>query len=263
MRRISCCLILFLFILTHFVSAQQIVDAYQLSTSNADMLSANGIYIGKNPSALPTSKHHKIQFSQLLPYSISNLNSNSFSYSKNIKNKAFAIEYLQSGLDDYKEHLVCLVTSTELSKNLSLGIKIVNRTRVLQEVAWDNSIQYEIGIQQYLNKNFQLGIHYIHHSFDDDIKQRLCIAIQNSWGKKINGFANFEMKENGTLYARAAINYNIQPNISVRIGWSNRESLFSSGLAYTWRSFSVELGTSIHQNLGLSYGAGFCFNILY
>ena len=77
----------------------------------------------------------------------------------------------------------------------------------MQDLGWRYSYQYELGLQQDLSKSLKIGIHYINTSNDEFNKQRLCIALNNRWGNKLNAYTNIEMKDNGTVYTRIGFNY--------------------------------------------------------
>lgn len=261
MKRILCCWII---IFANYAEAQVVFDAYGMATSSADLFSSKGIFISKNPASIASIEFTSIQTSQIIPYSIPNFSTNAFSISGRIKNKCFALEYAQSGIHQLKAHYLSLTTGLKLSKNIDLGIKIINRTQAILEE--EKSVEYhvEAGLIQQLNKKIKSAIYLKYRTtkaISEFNKTTVFIGISYLIDPKFISYLKVSMDEEGQFNSNVALEYNLKKYIHCRIGWNGNENGFCGGLGYCLKNINIDVSTSYHNNLGMSYGAGLCYKI--
>lgn len=249
---------------TSFADAQVIYDAYGMSTASADLISPNGIFISKNPASVVNINSTSFLTSQIIPFSIPNLSANTISIVGKWKSKGYALEYSQSGIKQYKVHYFSFSNAIKISKKIDLGLKLLSRTQVLIDA--DNYTNYgiEIGIVQHLSNRFNTGIHLKYRtskSISAFEKSSVAVGLNYYIDPKLIGYVTMEMSETGEIYLRSAFDYSIKKFLSTRIGWSSTEGSFCGGIGYSIKQLKVEVSTSYHNNLGMSYGAALCYTI--
>lgn len=239
--------------------AQVMYDSYTMSMASADVCSSRGMYMARNPASIAEQKNVMIGVSQLMPFGISGLSTNSFYVSGRYKKQGYSFDYAQQGIEGYREHLSSVTAGMQLSKNLSLGVKIKSIALVAAEEPLQMNYLLELGIVERIGNKLSTGIHFKlrTHSFstvfqNTALSMGLCYLLD----PKLPFYFSIEMSELGPTKIRAALEYTIGKALAVRLGWNNKDAALSSGFAYHFKKYSIEVSTSYHNRLGLSYGAG-------
>ncbi len=263
MRKILCSWLLYLF--ASAANAQIIFDAYSLSTASADLISSKGIFLTKNPAGVVNIEGFTVEFSQIIPYSIPNLSTNAISVKGKWKENRFALEYAQTGIRQFKAHYWGLSTGLKISKNTDLGIKILTRTQPIINEQTSFTFLLEGGIIQQPFSRLKTAL-LLKYRMNEDIseytKSSISIGVEYVIDPTFINYLSIEMNELGELYFRAAIDYTIKKNISIRIGWNSNENSICGGFSYGLKNMKIEMSTSYHNNLGMSYGAALCYRII-
>lgn len=257
-----CCCILLCFIKTSY--GQVLIDSYQISTASADVCSGNGVFIYKNPANITAIDFSRIQLTQILPYSIQSLRTNTFSISHFYKNVKYSFDIVQSGKDYFRTNHFGLTTGINLSKNISLGTKIIYHNEVKLDNFRNSLLTAELGFGQTFSRNFQYGLHLKYNAsstpsevYKSSLKIGTCYKIEH----KLKLYLSIEMIQNGDFSANMAIDYRIQKNIGIRLGWSSLKTAIGSGIVYDLKKYTIEMGTSYHPQLGYSYGMGLGYKL--
>ncbi len=248
-----------LILLVRSANAQLLYDSYSMATSSADVCSARGTYLGRNPASIAQQKSTQIGLEQILPYSISSLRANLFYFSSKYKNQYYALEYQQQGIDGYREYLSGLSVGMNVHENMLLGIKIVGAALNIQEESIQMRYRVELGIVQHLHKKLEAGLHIrLRTNKTIEVWQNtaLSMGLRYLLDSKLPLHVSVEMSELGPTRVRAAMEYMLGKALAVRLGWNNKDAALSGGIGYNLGKYSLNMSTSYHNRLGLSYGLG-------
>lgn len=243
-------------------NAQHIFDAYSMSTASADLCSSTGIFISKNPAGIVDIDYSSIQASQVLHFSIALLSTNSLSIKSKFKNKGYAIEYSQAGLQNFKINLISFTTGLKLSKNSSFGVKIINRILPTDEQEIQSVFSVELGAIQQISSQLKSALHLKYNAnsnLTSTTKSTLGMGLSYLIDPKFVSYVAIEMNEDGLFTGRAAVAFTMSKHMSTSLGWSSSETNLGGGIRYSINKIDFEMSTSYHNNLGMSYGAGLCY----
>ncbi len=239
--------------------AQVMYDSYTMSIASADVCSGRGTYLGRNPASIAEQQNGMIGVSQLMPFGISGLSTNTFYVSGKYKKQGYSFDYSQQGIEGYKEHLASLTAGMQLNQNLSLGIKMVSAAVFINEETTQLKYRVELGIVERFGHKLSAGIHLklrTNKSIEVFQNTALSMGLCYLLDSKLPFYVSVEMSELGPNRIRAGMEYLIGKALAVRIGWNNKDAALSSGLNYRFRRYNIEMSTNYHNRLGLSYGVG-------
>jgi hypothetical protein len=240
-------------------SGQVMYDSYTMSIASADVCSSRGTYLGRNPGSIAEQENVMIGVSQLMPFGISGLRTNTLYVSGKVNKQGYSFDYSQQGIEGYKEHLASLTAGMKLNQNLSLGVKIVSAIVLIREETIQKNYRVELGIVERFSNKLSAGIHLklrtnkaIVVFQNTALSMGLCYLLDS----KLPFYVSIEMSELGPTRIRAGMEYLIGKALAVRIGWNNKDAALSSGLNYRFKKYNIEMSTNYHNRLGLSYGVG-------
>lgn len=247
------------FLMVETAYAQVLYDSYSMATSSADVCSNKGFFLGRNPASVAEQKSMQFGIEQCLPYSIRELQSNLLYFSGKYKKQGYAFEYQQQGIEEYREHLASLSTGMKVHEKISIGIKIVSAAMKVREENLQMRYRVELGLVQYLHKKIELGLHLklrTNKTIEVFQNTALSMGMRYLLDPKLPIHVSVEMSELSPTKVRAAMEYMLGKALAVRLGWNNKDAALSGGIAYNMRKYFVNMSTSYHNRLGLSYGLG-------
>jgi hypothetical protein len=230
-----------------------------MSIASADVCSGRGTYLGRNPASIAEQQNLMIGVSQLMPFGISGLSTNTFFLSGKVKKQGYSFDYSQQGIEGYKEHLASLTAGMQLNQNLSLGVKIVSAAVFISEETTQLKYRVELGIVERFGNKLSAGIHLkLRTSKSIEVFQNTALSMGLCYllDSKLPFYVSVEMSELGPTRIRAGMEYLIGKALAVRIGWNNKDAALSSGIYYRFKKYNIEMSTNYHNRLGLSYGVG-------
>jgi hypothetical protein len=230
-----------------------------MSIASADVCSSRGTYLRRNPASIAEQQNLMFGVSQLMPFGISGLSTNTFFLSGKVKKQGYSLDYSQQGIEGYKEHLASLTAGMQLSQNLSLGVKIVSAAVFISEETIQLKYRVELGIVERFGNKLSAGIHLkLRTSKSIEVFQNTALSMGLCYllDSKLPFYVSVEMSELGPTRIRAGMEYLIGKALAVRIGWNNKDAALSSGLNYRFKKYNIEMSTNYHNRLGLSYGVG-------
>lgn len=244
------------------IHAQVFNDAYTIATASADMCSSNGLMLNKNPANITGVEQAQIRLSQVIPYSIPALQGNAISTTFRIKQTFFSLEYAQLGKENFKHHLLNIVSGIRIDQKTSIGTKIVFHQYKQFEIEQNPYFSAELGMNQILSKKMKYGIQAVYQINDSrayDNESFIKIGCSYALDQKLNTYCSVKMNQYGLLVGSMAIEYKLHKNISSQAGWNTLESAFCTGIQYHIKRSKIEIGSSYHPILGFSYAVGLCY----
>lgn len=251
---------LFLGIWVNCLSQSQI-DAYSLATSSADICSPQRSVLNRNPASIVDLSHQGISVNSVLPYGLSSLRSSSIGYTGKVWQKPIALDYAVSNFEQYSEHLFALSTGMKIAEHWNVGIKLIDkiiRTEENLQSVW----HVELGVVEKHSKALSTGLYFRYKNKQEDVglnQTKIAIGIQYQLNSYIKNFSSVEASKNSKIALRTAFTFDWKKAVQMHLGFSSVDAPISTGISLRVQSIDVNLSTSYHQQLGISYGMGLCY----
>lgn len=251
---------LFLGIWMNCLSQSQI-DAYSLATSSADIYSPKRSVLNRNPASIVDLQHHGISVNSILPYGLSSLRSSSIGYTGKVWQKPLGLEYSISNFEQYSEHLIAFATGLKIAEHWNVGIKLIDK--IIRAEENNRSIWHvELGVVEKHSKNLSTALHFSYKNKQEDVdlnQTKLAIGIQYQFNSFVKNFTCVEANNNSKIAMRTAFTFDWKKSTQLHLGFSSVDAPISTGISLSVYSIDVNLSTSYHQQLGISYGMGLCY----
>lgn len=242
-------------------SSQSQIDAYSLATSSADICSPQRSVLNRNPASIVDLPHHGISVNSILPYGLSSLRSSSIGYTGKVWQKPIALDYAISNFEQYSEHLFAFTTGLKIAEHWNVGIKIIDKLIRAEENI--RSVWHaEIGVVEKHSKALSTGLYFSYKNKQEDVgfnKTKLGIGIQYQFNSYLKNFTCVEASKNSNIAMRTAFTFDWKKSTQLHLGFSSVDAPISTGISIKVQSIDVNLSTSYHQQLGISYGMGLCY----
>lgn len=246
------------------VQAQGLYDVYTMQTASADLCRLRERFMFSNPACITEIKDNTLALSEVIPYGISKLKINLFSSTFLLKNKAFAIDFMQTGFSTYNDRRVSICTGIKLNTKHTIGIKIIAQQERITREYQHNKYDAELGLIEQFHVKTTIALHLKLKLLNADKsvdRNSLSIGLNHLPIPTMVCMLNVEANELGEFLLRSGIEYSIDKQIHIRMGWSSKEAAFCGGIGYKVQRIKLDCGTAFHNRLGFSYAAGVCYSI--
>lgn len=223
----------------------------QLKGTDAIYFNTASVASSKNDFGLDVSFENK--------YNISAINTFSLGLFKKIQGNTFVLSAIQHGNDVLNEKDIALGISRKLFDKFYLGTKFHLNRLSIQEYGSSNSFSADVSLNSTINNTLSLstsinniGSTKLSKIFEKPLRMAIGLAYHPS--DKINFIVEAEKIEDRPISPKLGIIYDFSKNLQLRTGVDAGRSIFGFGFIYCLKNFSINLGYSIHNELGPSPG---------
>lgn len=229
-----------------------------LATISEQLKGTDAIYF--NTASVGNSKNNLgLDVSFENKYNISSVNTFSLGLFKKFQGNTFVITAVQQGNDVLNEKDFALGISRQLFDKFYLGTKFHLNRLSIQEYGSSNSFSADISLNSNINHTLSIstsinniGSTKLSKVFEKPVRMAIGLAYHPS--DKVNFIVEAEKIEDRPISPKLGIIYDFNQSLQLRTGVDVSRSIFGFGFIYSMKNFSINLGYSIHNELGSSPG---------
>ncbi len=263
-------LILFFVLITavNYSFSQNNPGAKQIAMSNSDVALSNDVFsIFNNPAGLAQMNWREIGvYYSPAPFGFTELANGFVAYNEPFSFGNLTIGGMNYGFDLYKENKIVIGYSYNYLNTIFAGVAFNYHTVSIQRYGNDASFYLDVGALVYLNNNLRWGFswHNINRATFGTEKDQIPTIFNSGFSYdllsnfSINLAVEKELKYNASF--RFGIEYDIIKYLTIRTGFSNEPSRYSTGIGINYSNFSLDYAMFTNQDLGLTHQAGIVFS---
>lgn len=179
----------------------------------------------------------------------------------------FGLKAVYSGFTDYNETQLGLAYGRSLGQKIDIGVQFNYHGIKVGEYGSGSAISFEIGTLLHLSDKLNAGIQIRNPAggkFGKEGQEKLPFVYAAGVGydasDKFFISVEIEKEEGQPVNINAGFQYKFIPLLSAKAGISSATSTAWLGVGVNMKSFSVNITTSYHPQLGISPGLLFLFN---
>jgi len=259
--------VLVFFCFTSIIYSQYNPGAKQIALANSDVALSNDVFsIFTNTGGLSQMNWREIGiYYSPAPFGFTELSNGFIAYHEPISLGSIGIGFMTSGFDLYRESRFMIAFSHKYFNKLFTGISVNYHHVSIKNYGSDGAIYVDLGGLFYLLDNLRCGfsLHNINHAsfgnYDDQIPVILNsgISVDINTNFTLNLALEKDIRYNASIMV--GLDYQIIKYLSLRSGFSNEPSRFTSGIGIHYLYFNLDYAVFTHTDLGLTHQVGFVF----
>ena len=215
-----------------------------------------------NIAALPLSGKTSIALSLSQYYMLPEMSYKTITFAiPTSKINALGMHYTNFGTPSYNEQRLAIQYAQLLGKSISIGLELDYLHCGTSDIYYDkyHRITFATALQLYLSKDLTLGFYAFNPlsvNLNETYNQKIPTIIKIGMGYNIAPqlLAAVEFEKN--IYMKHCINTGLEYKafefLDIRIGFSSQPIIYSVGIGFKRKSWSIDFSTQMHNQLGIS-----------
>lgn len=175
-----------------------------------------------------------------------------------------SLNFTSYGIDEFRQNRVGLGYGMKLSGGLSLGMQIDWYQTSISNYGQNSQLSFRIGGIYKISKDLMAGIHIsnpigLEIADNHPIPSLFNADIQWTISSQVNLGGGLVKDIDEELGIKAAVHYQIHPNLKLFFGVLSKPAKFSFGFSVDLNNFSIQSAGTYHQYLGFSPSAGLTY----
>jgi hypothetical protein len=255
-------LLLFFYLLSiinlSFSQGYQPVGSKSASMAGASVTTSDLWAHFNNPGAISESKEIQVGFTYQNRFLLKDLQSQALVMVIPIKKGVFSFGTLHNGNKDFRTLRTGFGYALQLSKIFSLGVQLNHQfVQLPSYYGSKNAVTAELGFKAMINPKWSLGMSIFNigrvklsNYADDRLTTVLRIGSGYSISEKLRMTLEAEKNVEYPVAFKIGMDYNAVKNLYIRAGAKINPLLFSFGVGYEIKNWSLDAGTEWHTFLG-------------
>lgn len=260
-------LYLWMFVLVHCpasVHAQawgETLGARSTGMNNTSVALRDFWSLHNNPAGISDLHFPAVGINYASRFSMKELSTKTMAVIYPVQKSVLALDLNYFGYALYHEMKVGLAYGRRLGRRISAGIQLDYLSVVFGEQYGSHTkITFGVGVQYEASDDLTMGA-YVYNPLNIryDTLQSLSVpfvfktGIAYSFSDQL--LTTVEIEKNSLLNywnVSAGAEYLLKKHFAVRVGTGLHQEVFSFGLGYQWKNLTVDLASTVHQQLGLT-----------
>lgn len=173
----------------------------------------------------------------------------------------FGLQAGYYGSSDYNETQIGLAYGRKLGDKADIGVQFNYNGILISGYGSSSALTFEIGTVFHLTEKINAGIHAynpVGGEFGKDQQEKLpsvyTVGLGYDASEKFLVSAEIKKEENQPVNVHAGLQYRFIPELMVRGGIETNTSAVYFGAGLFFKSFRLDVSTSIHPQLGITPG---------
>ena len=246
------------------IYAQYNPGAKQIALANSDVGQSDDVFsVFSNTAGLSQMGWREIGvYYSPAPFGFTELANGFIAYHEPFSIGSLGLGFMTSGYDLYRESRLTLAFSYSYQGSLFAGVSINYHNVSIKNYGSDGVFYIDLGGLFYLTNKIRWGfaLHNINHASFGDYDDQIPVILNS--GISVDILTNFtfnaaiekDIRYNASIMF--GLDYQVIRYVSIRSGFSNEPSRFTSGIGIHYSFISLDYAVFTHTELGLTHQAG-------